>query len=141
MWRATFAAASIAAAAAVNNHFNFPNVQGLPKFSAAKFGLFVHWGPVSQWGTEISFPLTCNGLPCSTVGPGNKPVVINTTAQLIAHREAYAALRKHSTQSNSMQQRWWISPTLLGFGILHGLAHIAMASATGIAVPTTPIVL
>lgn len=87
-----FALGIICGAEAVNNHFNFPNVQGLQKFSASKFGLFIHWGPVSQWGTEISFPLTCTSLPCDTSGPGNSRIVINTTEQLIAHRNAYAAL-------------------------------------------------
>lgn len=28
--------------------FVFPNKAGLAVFDAAKFGLFVHWGPVSQ---------------------------------------------------------------------------------------------
>ena len=65
---------------------------GLPLFDAGKFGLFVHWGPVSQWGTEISFPLVCTGFPCDSVGPGNSPITLHNEGELAAHRAAYRAL-------------------------------------------------
>eukprot|EP00041_Stephanoeca_diplocostata_P014083 m.252938 g.252938 ORF g.252938 m.252938 type:complete len:584 (+) comp19572_c0_seq2:48-1799(+) len=61
-------------------------------FKDAKLGMFMHWGPVSQWGTEISFPLVCKEFPCTVRGPNNVDMVINTTEQLSAHRQAYAAL-------------------------------------------------
>ena len=61
-------------------------------FKDAKFGMFMHWGPVSQWGTEISFPLVCESLPCSPRGPNNSVAHITTTAELKAHRQSYAAL-------------------------------------------------
>ena len=70
----------------------FPNVAGVALFDAAKFGLFIHWGPVSQWGTEISFPLTCAAFPCEVRTAGNVPVTIHNAAELSAHRHAYAAL-------------------------------------------------
>ena len=63
-------------------------------FKDAKLGMFMHWGPVSQWGTEISFPLLCNGLPCSPKGPNNSQTNITTLAELAAHRQAYADLAK-----------------------------------------------
>ena len=40
-------------------------------FKDAKLGMFMHWGPVSQWGTEISFPLLCSGLVNLTDDHGN----------------------------------------------------------------------
>lgn len=61
-------------------------------FKDAKLGMFVHWGPVSQWGTEISFPLVCEKFPCSPAGPNNSRVSITGPAALKKHREAYAAL-------------------------------------------------
>jgi len=70
-----------------------PDVPGMQWFTRAKLGMFMHYGPVSQWGTEISFPLVCGRLPCTVRGPGNKPLVINTAAELEAHRRAYAALQ------------------------------------------------
>jgi alpha-L-fucosidase len=63
-------------------------------FKDAKLGMFMHWGPVSQWGTEISFPLLCSGLPCHPKGPNNTATTINTIAELSAHRQAYADLAK-----------------------------------------------
>ncbi len=69
-----------------------PASLGLPKFRAARFGLFIHWGPCSQWGSEISFPLTCAGLPCESQGPNGTTVTITTIAELAAHRAAYTAL-------------------------------------------------
>ena len=76
------------------DRFDFPttNPGGLPDFFSRKLGLFIHWGAVSQWGTEISFPLTCSKLPCTVAGPGNTPVTLTTEAELAAHRLAYAAL-------------------------------------------------
>eukprot|EP01052_Picozoa_sp_SAG31_P007874 SAG31_NODE_384_length_16414_cov_7.492308_7_plen_193_part_00 len=70
---------------------------GMEWFKEAKLGLFMHWGPVSQWGAEISFPLVCNSLPCHPAGPatcGERRCLLNitTTEQLAAHRQAYADL-------------------------------------------------
>ena len=93
------AALSVAAAAAspravgdAYGPFLFPNRAGLAPFDSAKFGLFVHWGPVSQWGTEISFPLACTAFPCTVATAGNSPLVIHDATALAAHRAAYAAL-------------------------------------------------
>ena len=30
----------------------------LEKFQDMKFGLFIHWGPCSQWGARIAWPLS-----------------------------------------------------------------------------------
>ena len=87
-----FAAAASAAQNDPYARMQFPNRAGLDHFRSLKFGLFIHYGPVSQWGTEISFPLTCSAFPCVTRGPANVEITINDTAQLAAHREAYAAL-------------------------------------------------
>lgn len=80
-----------------------PSSQGLAKFRAARFGLFIHWGPCSQWGSEISFPLTCGSLPCNSQGPNGSVVTITTTEELAAHRAAYAALANtfNPTQFNA----------------------------------------
>ena len=45
-----------------------------------------------QWGTEISFPLLCSSFPCSPKGPNNTATHITNTAELAAHRQAYADL-------------------------------------------------
>jgi len=50
--------------------------------------------PVSQWGTEISFPLVCNDFPCHPKGPNNTVMNITNAAELKAHRLAYADLAK-----------------------------------------------
>ncbi len=73
---------------------NFPNAAGLKPFDQAKLGLFIHWGPVSQWGTEISFPLTCSSFPCNSVGPNNTAITIHNVDELAAHRQAYTDLAK-----------------------------------------------
>ena len=70
----------------------FPNKPGLALFDAAKLGLFIHWGPVSQWGMEISFPLACDAFPCTVAGPNNTRRVITNTEQLASHRKEYADL-------------------------------------------------
>jgi alpha-L-fucosidase len=101
--RALLAAVALAGAAAAGvpppprgdfARFDFPNPAGIGAFTAAKFGLFIHWGPVSQWGTEISFPLVCWSFPCQVMGPGNVPITITSQAQLAAHRQAYRDLAK-----------------------------------------------
>jgi hypothetical protein len=72
-----------------------PCVQaGLDLFTAGRFGLFVHWGPVSQWGAEISFPLACPSLPCTTQGPNGTSVTITSPQELAGHRQAYADLAR-----------------------------------------------
>ncbi len=70
----------------------FPNRAGLALFDSAKLGLFIHWGPCTQWGTEISFPLTCGSFPCDVRGPNNTLLTIHNASELAAHRAAYAAL-------------------------------------------------
>jgi alpha-L-fucosidase len=97
--RALFAAAAATAATAAAagafdpySRMTFPNRVGLPLFDAAKFGLFIHWGPISQWGTEISFPLVCYSFPCTVSGANQSSIVINSTAELAAHRQAYRDL-------------------------------------------------
>ena len=91
------AAASAGLAAAAGGYdpysrMTFPNRVGLPLFDAAKFGLFVHWGPVAQWGTEISFPLVCYSFPCTTQGAGQQEIVLHNASELAAHRQAYRDL-------------------------------------------------
>ena len=57
----------VAAAAADFSPFNYGAggpVPGLKWFAGAKFGLFMHYGPVTQWEAEISFPLVCTAFPC-----------------------------------------------------------------------------
>ena len=68
--------------------------RGLEWFTAGKLGMFMHNGPCTQWGTEISFPLMCTQFPCAPKGPGNKAVNITGPAELKAHRQAYADLAK-----------------------------------------------
>ena len=70
----------------------FPNRAGLALFDQQKLGLFIHWGPVSQWGSEISFPLTCGSFPCTVRGMNNTDIVIDNITALTAHRDAYTAL-------------------------------------------------
>lgn len=74
------------------SRFNFPNQAGLDIFSQQKFGLFVHWGPISQWGAEISFPLVCTSFPCDSQGPSGSSVTIHNVTELEAHRQAYRNL-------------------------------------------------
>jgi hypothetical protein len=81
-----------AAAGGGNIPFEYPNMNGLAPFTAARFGLFVTLGSVNQWGTEISFPLVCTGFPCTTHGPGQETIVIENTTALAAHRQAYVDL-------------------------------------------------
>lgn len=85
-------AAATGGAGSPFSRFQFPNVPGLSAFSSRKFGLFVHWGPVSQWGSEISFPLVCTSFPCNSQGPGGLPITIHNVSELEAHRQAYRDL-------------------------------------------------
>lgn len=86
------------AVAAVFDPFNYGvgsgNAPGLEWFKTAKFGMFMHYGPVTQWGTEISFPLVCQSFPCSPAGPNNTKIDIKTSSELAAHRQAYRDLTK-----------------------------------------------
>ena len=68
----TFAIALAAARAAAQSPMTYGagRAPGLEWFGDAKFGLFMHWGPVTQWGAEISFPLVCPAFPCTVQGPG-----------------------------------------------------------------------
>ena len=87
--------AGVTATGASFNPFKFSDAAapGLNSwFKDAKLGMFMHWGPVSQWGTEISFPLLCSGFPCHPKGPNNTVTNITTTAELAAHRQAYTDL-------------------------------------------------
>jgi len=86
-------------AAALTSPFNYGSasnnkatITSLEWFSSAKLGMFIHDGPVTQWGTEISFPLICTGLPCAVQGANKSTVNITTIAELKAHREAYERL-------------------------------------------------
>lgn len=49
---------------------------------------------MSQWGTEISFPLVCESFPCHPAGPNNTKMNISTPAELSQHRQNYANLAK-----------------------------------------------
>lgn len=51
-----------------------------PWFTSAKFGLMVHWAPVSQWGAEVSWPLVCERLPCSLQSANGSIKVIQQKA-------------------------------------------------------------
>ena len=72
--------------------FLFP--ANLTWFKEAKFGLFITWGPVSQWGAEIGFPLVCEKFPCTVQVAGPSSVTINNAMELKAHRQSYADLTK-----------------------------------------------
>lgn len=66
-------------------------------YRQAKFGLFIHFAPVSQWGAELSWPLQCRGnppgsFPCSHQGPGGAAVVAHNESELRAQRLAYEGL-------------------------------------------------
>ena len=67
-------------------------IASLELFGSLKLGMFMHNGPVTQWGTEISFPLVCGSFPCTVQGPGGVSLNITSTAELRAHRLAYRAL-------------------------------------------------
>lgn len=95
------------------SRLTFPNRAGLAKFDSAKFGLFIHWGPVSIWGTEISFPLVCDAFPCTTQGAGQQEIIIHNASELKAHRQAYRDL---ASQFN---------PTLFNASALADLAYAA----------------
>lgn len=68
--------------------------EALEWFRHANLGMFMHNGPITQWGTEISFPLVCQAFPCTVKGPNNTDIDIATPSELKSHREAYAALSK-----------------------------------------------
>ena len=121
----------------------FPNPAGIAAFDSAKFGLFIHWGPVSQWGTEISFPLVCYSFPCTVAGPGNVRRVIHNASELAAHRGAYAALAQtfNPTRFNASalaELAWaagfrYVTPTAMhcdGFALWNStlVANYSMAS-------------
>ena len=112
---AAAAAAAVAAQPSPYAHLKMGPAQapGLPAFQQARFGLFIHWGAVAQWGTEISFPLTCPSFPCDSRGPGNVPVTLHNESELAAHRAAYAALART------------FNPTAFDPAALAGLAHAA----------------
>eukprot|EP00117_Sycon_ciliatum_P008269 scpid97614/ scgid11044/ Putative alpha-L-fucosidase; Alpha-L-fucoside fucohydrolase len=76
--------------AASQSPFFFPS--NTSWFREAKFGLFITWGPVSQWGTEIGFPLVCKQLPCTVQTKGPSTVTIKTVEELQQHRQQYADL-------------------------------------------------
>ena len=67
---------------------------GLKWFAGAKFGLFMHYGPVTQWEAEISFPLVCTAFPCYPAGPNNTVVKITNVTELAKHRQSYFDLQK-----------------------------------------------
>ena len=61
----------------------------LESFQSDGFGMFIHNGPVTQWGTDIGWPLVCTTLPCTVPGPKNVPRNLTTTDELAAHRREY----------------------------------------------------
>ena len=70
----------------------------LSRFGDLKLGMFMHHGPVTQWGSAISWPLVCLKLPC-TVQTARKPGDtmpttrnITTVAELRHHRQQYRDL-------------------------------------------------
>ena len=66
----------------------------LESFQSDGFGMFIHNGPVTQWGTDIGWPLVCTTLPCTVPGPKNVPRNLTTTDELAAHRREYFDLAK-----------------------------------------------
>src|SRR5690348_7217037 len=65
-----------------------------PWFEEAKFGLFVHWAPISQWGDELSWPLVCESLPCVLQSVNHTYINITTIEELKQHRKDYTDLAK-----------------------------------------------
>ena len=61
-------------------------------FPAAKFGLFIHFAPVVEWGAELSWPLVCTKLPCEVQSANPSTITIRTIDELKRHRRAYASL-------------------------------------------------
>lgn len=83
----------VAVVVAAYTPFNYgPQVPGMKWFTEAKLGMFMHWGPISQWGTEISFPLVCDSFPCTVPQVNHTPHVVHNEDELRAHRQAYANL-------------------------------------------------
>eukprot|EP00117_Sycon_ciliatum_P018057 scpid54143/ scgid16819/ Tissue alpha-L-fucosidase; Alpha-L-fucosidase I; Alpha-L-fucoside fucohydrolase 1 len=97
MWHFVFLAIAVAhvrIAAGMDDQSPFYFPTNITWFKEAKFGLFMHWGPVSQWGTEISFPLVCKKLPCTVQTKGPNSTQITTIEELQQHRQSYADLAK-----------------------------------------------
>jgi len=69
-------------------------------FGEKKLGMFMHDGPVTQWGSSISWPLVCMKLPCTVQTkrrPGDTTPTtrnITTLAELKEHRQQYRDLAK-----------------------------------------------
>eukprot|EP01119_Soliformovum_irregulare_P015702 TRINITY_DN4458_c0_g1_i1.p1 TRINITY_DN4458_c0_g1~~TRINITY_DN4458_c0_g1_i1.p1 ORF type:complete len:494 (-),score=93.05 TRINITY_DN4458_c0_g1_i1:4-1485(-) len=61
-------------------------------YDDAKFGLFIHWGPISQWGDDLSWPLFCPSFPCTVQSVNHTYINITNKAELAAHRKAYYSL-------------------------------------------------
>ena len=77
-------------------------MEGLEWFRDAKLGMFMHNGPVTQWGTEISFPLLCEKFPCVVKGPGNVAQTLNNTDDL---KDRYSAYRLSLTLILTLNSR------------------------------------
>lgn len=139
---ATLAAAALPGDAAP---WVFPNAAGIGPFSAARFGLFIHWGPISQWGDEISFPLVCTAFPCTVQAANRSSLVINNAAELAAHRQAYhdLALTFNPTAFNATalaQLAWaagfrYVTPTIQH---CDGFSLYASAINAGYSMSITP---
>ena len=63
---------------------NPATVNSLKWFGTAKLGMFMHDGPVTQWGSSISWPLVCMSLPC-TVQTMRKPGDLTPTVRNITY--------------------------------------------------------
>jgi alpha-L-fucosidase len=107
---------------AQRNPFVFPNVEGINLFKQARLGLFVHWGPISQWGDEISFPLTCTSFPCYVQSVDRTTLVVNNASELSAHRQAYASLARTFNPVNFNASLLSELASSAGFGYLTWVA-------------------
>lgn len=67
-------------------------LHALDTFNADKFGMFLHNGPVTQWGVEIAWPLICQSFPCLSQGPNATKLNITNEQELQEHRQAYLNL-------------------------------------------------
>jgi hypothetical protein len=118
---------------------NKATLDSLEWFSSAKLGMFIHDGPVTQWGTEISFPLICTSLPCTGQGANKSAVNITTIAELKAHREPTSVWGRRTTPRRSMPLTLHKLPRLLAFNTSFTPPSTAMVLQTGLptSLPTT----
>ncbi|GMI60532.1 hypothetical protein ScalyP_jg8552 [Parmales sp. scaly parma] len=70
------------------------HIKQLEIHADSKFGMFMHNGPVTQWGVEIGWPLVCISFPCDVVRPNNTTKTLTNSQELAQHRQEYNDLAK-----------------------------------------------